>query len=54
MWLSYSLSREKEADAIEKAVEEVLNQGHRTQDIAKKEQAIGLSKMTELVISNIE
>ncbi len=36
MMLRYSLNMEKAADAIEKAVENVLSNGHRTADIARE------------------
>jgi 3-isopropylmalate dehydrogenase len=51
MLLRHSLGLSSEAEAIEKAVDAVLNQGHRTGDIAKEgESPLGITEMTEKVI----
>ena len=50
MMLRHSLGLSAEAEAIEKAVDTVLNQGHRTGDIARKgESPLGTAEMTEKV-----
>ncbi len=51
MMLRHSLGLSAEAEAIEKAVDTVLNQGHRTGDIAKEgESPLGTAKMTAKLI----
>ena len=51
MMLRHSLGLSSEAEAIEKAVDTVLNQGHRTGDIAKEgESPLGTAEMTEKII----
>ncbi len=51
MMLRHSLGLSSEAEAIEKAVDTVLNQGHRTGDIAKEgESPLGTTEMTEKII----
>ena len=51
MLLRHSLGLSSEAEAIEKAVDAVLNQGHRTGDIAKEgESPLGTAEMTEKII----
>ena len=54
MMLRYTLGLMEEADAIEAAVEKVLNDGHRTPDIAKEgEKAIGTKECGDLVVQAI-
>ena len=54
MMLRYSLDLPAEADAIEAAVNAVLEAGHRTADIAKAgEERIGCSKMGSLIAAAI-
>lgn len=54
MMLRYSLSLDEEADAIEKAVESVLNAGIRTKDIAKPEEnTIGTVEMGDAVAARV-
>ena len=54
MMLKYSLGMQKEADAIEKAVEKTLKQGFRTIDIAtEKEKAVTCSQMGTSIANNI-
>jgi 3-isopropylmalate dehydrogenase len=56
MMLRYSLSLPKEADAVEKAVESVLDAGYRTPDIAggKGDTIVGTKKMGDLVIEALK
>jgi 3-isopropylmalate dehydrogenase len=56
MMLRYSLSLPKEADAVEKAVESVLDAGYRTPDIAggKDNTVVGTKKMGDLVIEALK
>ena len=50
MMLRYSFGLKDEADAIETAVENVLNAGHRTADIvAKGEKVLSTSEMGALI-----
>lgn len=51
MLLRHSLKLEAEAAAVESAVENVLNAGHRTADIAAGAASIGTTQMGELVIA---
>ena len=56
MMLRYSFDMIEEADAIEKAVDEVLTEGYRTVDIAGKDEGItkvSCSEMGDLVCSKI-
>ena len=56
MMLRYSFDMIEEADAIEKAVDEVLNDGYRTVDIAGKDENVKkftCSEMGDLVCSKI-
>ncbi len=54
MMFRYSFDYNLEADVIEKAVENVLNQGFRTNDIAKSgDQKVSCTKMSELIINQI-
>jgi 3-isopropylmalate dehydrogenase len=54
MMLRYSLDLDKEADAIEKAVEKALDEGYRTADIAAAGQkAISTSEMGDIICKNI-
>ena len=44
----------EEADAIEKAVEDVLNDGVRTADIAKKNESfVNTTEITEAILAKI-
>jgi len=54
MMLRLSFDLSTEADAVEQAVEAVLNAGHRTADLAKPgEASVGTEKMGDLVVENI-
>jgi len=54
MMLRYSFDLDKEADAIEKAVEQVLEEGFRTIDIAKQgEDFVSCSKMGSLIAERV-
>ena len=54
MMFRYSFQLAAEADAIEKAVDAVLNEGWRTADIAGPgETAVGTVKMGELIREKI-
>ncbi len=55
MMFRYSLKLPKDAAEIEKAVENVLNKGYRTVDIASQEQdkVVGTKKMGELITQEI-
>lgn len=54
MMLRYSFDLDKEADAIEKAVEQVLEEGFRTIDIAKAgEDYVTCSKMGSLIAERV-
>lgn len=60
MMLRYSFDLDKEADAIDKAVEQVLKDGYRTVDIMPKEESeksaftqVGCSKMGDLLAERI-
>jgi 3-isopropylmalate dehydrogenase len=55
MLLRYSLDMGPEADRIEAAVRAVLEQGHRTRDIAARgERALGTKEMGDLIVRRIE
>jgi 3-isopropylmalate dehydrogenase len=50
MMLRYSLALEKEAQAIEKAVEDVLNEGYRTYDIMSEGKTkLGTKEMGDVI-----
>ncbi|OGH98920.1 MAG: 3-isopropylmalate dehydrogenase [Candidatus Melainabacteria bacterium GWA2_34_9] len=54
MMLKYSFSLDKEADAVEKAVKEVLKSGYRTFDIMSEGQIlVGTSQMGDLIAQKI-
>ena len=54
MMLRYSFSLAEEADTIERAVEETLNSGARTADIAREgEKVLSTDEMTDEVLSRI-
>jgi len=54
MMLRYSFDLSREADAIENAVEEVLNEGYRTADIASAgEEALTNEQITDVIINHI-
>lgn len=55
MMLRYSFDLQKEADAVEKAVETSLEKGYHTADLnVKNGTKVGTKEMTEIVISHIE
>jgi 3-isopropylmalate dehydrogenase len=55
MLLRYSLNMAPAADRIEAAVRRVLEQGHRTRDIAAEgERAIGTKEMGDLIVRDVE
>ena len=54
MMLRYSFNLIKEADAITNAVDEVLNKGYRTLDIAHGGESISTIAMTDLIIKHIK
>jgi len=55
MMLKYGFNMQKEAQAIENAVDEVLKQGYRTEDIFKNdnEKLVGTSEMGDLIARQI-
>ena len=55
MMLRYSFDLDKEADAIEKAVDLVLKDGYRTIDIMSEgKEQIGTAKMGDLICERIQ
>jgi 3-isopropylmalate dehydrogenase len=55
MLLRYSLNMGPQADRVEAAVQRVLEQGHRTRDIAARgEPAIGTRQMGDLIVHDVE
>src|SRR5213592_3024321 len=56
MLLRYSLAMEKDADRVERAVLRVLEQGHRTADIASsgKRATVGTREMGDLIVRDVE
>ena len=54
MLLRHSLGLEEEAAAIETAVANVLQAGHRTPDIAAGGKSIGTKEMGRLVVESLE
>lgn len=57
MMLKYGFNMEEESTAIEDAVDEILKQGYRTEDIYKnkdKETLVGTSKMGDLIANNVK
>ncbi len=55
MMMKYSFNLEKESEAIEKAVENVLNAGYRTADIASKgSKVVGTKEMGNLIKEEIK
>ena len=55
MALRYSLDLDNEADALEKAVQDVLNDGHRTKDIISKGmKEVSTSVMGDAIISKLQ
>jgi 3-isopropylmalate dehydrogenase len=55
MLLRYSLNMEKDADGVERAVLRVLEQGHRTGDIAEPgTKAAGTREMGDLIVKAVE
>lgn len=55
MMLRYSLDLDKEADAVEKAVEQVLSEGYRTGDIMSEGcQLVGTKEMGDLIAAALK
>ncbi len=54
MMLRYSFGLQKEADAIEQAIDKVLCEGYRTADIAAGAEAVDTVEMTDLIIKALE
>ena len=57
MMLRYSLNRGLDADRIEQAVQEVLNEGYRTPDIYQNAEGlikVGTQEMGDLVVSRLQ
>jgi len=55
MLLRYTLSLEKDADRVERAVLRVLEQGHRTADIAGPgARTVGTKEMADLIVRDVE
>jgi 3-isopropylmalate dehydrogenase len=55
MLLRYSLDRRDDADRVERAVQRVLEQGHRTRDIAEPGgKTIGTREMGNLIVGALE
>ena len=55
MALRYSLDLDKEANELEKAVQEVLNEGLRTKDIISKgKKEVSTSQMGDAIISKLQ
>ena len=55
MALRYSLDLDKEAEALEKAVQDVLNDGLRTKDILSKgTKEVTTSQMGDAIISKLQ
>ena len=53
MMLRYSFDLSKEADAIEAAVDRVLNQGLRTADLGGGEASLGCTEMTDAILKEL-
>ncbi len=53
MMLRYSFDLSKEADAIEAAVDKVLNQGLRTADLGGSEASLGCTEMTDAILKEL-
>ncbi len=53
MLLRYSLKLKAEADAVERAVDEVLDEGVRTADIAGDGPSVGTREMTDAVLASL-
>jgi 3-isopropylmalate dehydrogenase len=55
MLLRHSLGREEDADRVERAVARVLEEGHRTADIAPRgTRAVGTREMGDLIVRTLE
>jgi 3-isopropylmalate dehydrogenase len=55
MLLRYSLNRVDDADRVERAVRRVLEQGHRTRDIAEPGgKTVGTREMGDLIVGALE
>jgi 3-isopropylmalate dehydrogenase len=53
MLLRYALKLEKEADAVEKAIEAALTAGLRTADLAAGAASVSTAEMTERIVATI-
>ena len=53
MMLRYSFDLGAEADAIEAAVDRVLNQGLRTADLGGGEASLGCTEMTDAILKEL-
>jgi 3-isopropylmalate dehydrogenase len=52
--LRYSLALEKEAKAVEDAIDEVLNEGYRTYDIMDEGMTkVGTKQMGDLIVGKV-
>jgi 3-isopropylmalate dehydrogenase len=54
MLMRYSLNMGREADRVDAAVLRVLEQGHRTRDIAAGGKAVGTREMGDLIVRELE
>jgi len=55
MMLRYSFDYQKEADLIDNAIKDVLNQGYRTKDIAKEgEQTLSTTEIGDKILESIK
>ena len=55
MLLRYSLNMGRDADRVEAAVQRVLEQGHRTRDIAGgRRHELGTREMGDLIVRELE
>jgi len=55
MMLGHSLGMEQEAQAIERAVNQAINAGHRTADLARPgETPLNTAEMTEAIVGAIQ
>ena len=55
MMLRHSMDRSKEADVLDMAIEQVLQDGHRTRDIARQDEpTVSTTEMGDLVVNNVK
>jgi 3-isopropylmalate dehydrogenase len=54
MLMRYSLNMGRDADRVDAAVLRVLEQGHRTRDIAAGGKAVGTREMGDLIVRELE